>query len=133
MGLDLSSLETGRSRWIDLHDALEGFRIEIKYRTMKERERFDNQMVRDGIFAKDGSINPGRMSSAVAAFAKQVIIGWEVPERFRSADTKDTNPPYSPDEFAKLLDAAPKSIEHIVEELKLEIEFFFQKGNGSFV
>jgi hypothetical protein len=131
MLLDLSTLEHGRSRWIELREALEGFRIEIKYRTMKERERFESKMHAAGIFTKDGTVARGRISQLIAAFTEEVVIGWEVPERFRAADSKETNPPYSPAEFCKVLDAAPKSIDFIMEELAREADFFSKSGNGS--
>src|SRR3989304_451727 len=131
MGLDFSSLEVPRSRTIVLRGALDGFEIEIKHRTMKERERFENKLVRDGILRKDGGgVNPGRMEGLIAAFTQDVIIGWTVPERFRSADSKETTPPYSPAEFCKILNASPASLDHILEEIREEAAFFSSNGSG---
>jgi hypothetical protein len=132
VALDLSTLEQQHSRWIVLRGALDGFEVEIKHRTMKERERFENKMVRDGVMKKEGGgVNPGRMDSLISAFAHEVIVGWKVPDRFRAVEAKDENPPYSADEFAKILNASPASLDHILEEIREEASFFCSNGNGS--
>ena len=132
MALDLSSLESPHSRRIVLRGALDGFEVEIKHRTMRERERFENKMISQGVLRKDGGgVNPGRMESLIRAFTEDVIIGWTVPERFRAHETKDVNPPYSAEEFAKILNASPASLDHIMEEIREEAAFFSQNGSGS--
>ena len=128
--LDLTTLEQERSRWIRLKGALDGFEVLIKHRSLRERERFENRMIREGIMKKDGTgVNPGRLLSLIEAWTEEVIIGWKVPERFRGPDTKEKNPPYQPSEMAKILNAAPSSLDHIFEEVKEEADFF--SGNGS--
>lgn len=130
MALDLSSLEAPRSRWVTLRGPLDGLEVEIKHRTMKERERFENKMVSLGILRKDGAgVNSGRMEALVRAFTEDVIIGWKVPEKFWLPDKP--NPGYDREDMAKLLNASPASLDHILEEIRDEAAFFSQNGNGA--
>jgi hypothetical protein len=132
MSLDLSSVEGTRTRMIRLRGALDGWGILIKHRTMKEREHFENRMIREGIMKKDGGgINQGRLSDFIYAFTEEVVVGWDVPERFRSGDTKDKNPPYDPKEMVKVFNHSPSSLEYLFDELKEEANFFSENRNGS--
>jgi hypothetical protein len=131
MDLDLSSLQQEHSRWVRLGGALEGVEVQLRHRTMREREQFERRMISTGIMKKDGGVNQGRLSDFISAYTEHVIIGWRIPDRFLSEEAKGQIPTYQPEEMAKLLDASPASLDLIVTEVKDETAFFSQNGNGS--
>ncbi len=128
--MDFSSLHEERRRWIKLTGALEGFEVEIRYRGMKERERFEAKMTADGVLRKEGGVATGKFAQLVASYCKEGITDWKVPERFR--DDKDTNPPYVGAELAKILDASRESLDRITDAMTEEAAFFSQsESNGT--
>jgi len=132
MALDLSSLNEQRRNTIRLEGALEGFEIELRHRGLKERDRFRQKLLRDGIMKsgdKGDELAQGRISDFIVAFATEVITGWTVPERFRQ--DKEENPPYDPKELAKILDASPDSATKIFKASTDESAFFGSNGKES--
>lgn len=134
MAIDLSILEQPMHQTVTLSGILAGFELQLRHRGVRERERFHDKLLRDGIMKKTQhgeDINAGRMSDFVAAFAEAVVVGWNVPERFRAADSKDTNPPYDAKELAKILDVSPDSVTQLFKAAVEETGFFSPNGNGS--
>lgn len=134
MPLDLSGLEQPHFQTITLSGALDGFEVRLRHRTLAERERFRGKLISHGIMKQtpDGDrINQGRMSDFIKEMARDVIVGWTVPERFRNADAKDVNPEYSADEFAKVLNQSPESVDQISRAIQDENAFFSANGDGS--
>lgn len=131
MALDMGPLEP-HPRVVRLTGALDGFEIQIKHVGMRERDRWRKAMIREGIMNKDGTdTNPGRLSDFVRSHVETFVIGWTVPERFRSVDAKDVNPPFSAEQLATLLDASPDSFSELVRAATEEAAFFNGNGGGS--
>ena len=133
--LDFATIEQARTCWVDLgpqfHEQGPGGetqRVEVLVRavTPKEGEIFRQGMVRAGITAKDGEIQPGKLREFCEALAEKYVIDWRGPIRLGANE----NPPYSSKDFARALLASTTALKAVTEAIGDEQRFFVRHGTG---
>jgi hypothetical protein len=131
MPLDLSKIAEPKTRWITLHQPLDGVELQIRHVGPRDMERFRQRMIRAGIMKSDPGvvINAGRDTAFFEGFAEAFICDWRGDIR-ATPDAKDC-PAYTPAAGGMLLAYSSIAFEQVSKAVGEEADFFSVNGKGS--